>query len=533
MIPTITSKKQYNCDGSQTVFSFDFKIFSKTDIVVILTDSDGIESILTYITDYTVSATNNDFSQGGDVTTVATYASGNKITVMRVIDFKQETDYENNEKFDAAAFENDLDRAACRDQQLQEQFDRVIHTPRSDETADLEIPAKDARAGNFLAFNDEGEPIAAEAVSSAPVTNFMKTVLDDETAVLARATLGVHSLADSHKTVSRIIASTDSDSEYQNRADTVIDTDDDAGAAINTILSTVNGMGGGIVLVLPGTYNIETTITPANYVTLMGMGFGTLFKRMAAIQYVIDVSGSSYCTLKDFQIDGNKSSFSGGIYIGIYANLNYTNNNQNIISHDNDDYGFYKCCFLTNCYAYGNTSGISQCRQINNGYSYNNSEYGFDTCFNVCACFSYSNIKSGYYNNNQITACEATGNLENGFQTCVNVSSCWAYQNHNDGFLGGRYISGCNAEDNTNIGFNGAYHLSNCLASSNDLHGFSGCVGITNCFATNNTGYGYSTCTACGHNRSTFNTAGNYNTCYADYAGSVAVADTAAGGWNG
>jgi hypothetical protein len=78
-------------------------------------------------------------------------------------------------------------------QQAAESIGRTLHYPVSDSAAlSTEIPNSIDRASKFLAFDADGEPIAAAgSVGELPVTPFMETVLDDATAAAARATLGV------------------------------------------------------------------------------------------------------------------------------------------------------------------------------------------------------------------------------------------------------------------------------------------------------------------------------------------------------
>jgi len=191
MIPTTINKTQYDCNGVQTVFPFAFKIFNETDIVVILRDSVGKETTLEFLSDYDVTAENDDFSDGGNVETFETYDSGNSLTIMRVLELKQETKYKNLEKFPAQTFENDLDKQTCIAQQILEKISRAIQTAVTDEETSLEIPSKLERAGNLFGFDAEGRPMAVTGISGAPTTEFMATLLDDETAAAALTTLGI------------------------------------------------------------------------------------------------------------------------------------------------------------------------------------------------------------------------------------------------------------------------------------------------------------------------------------------------------
>lgn len=69
-VPDISNTANYSCNGSTTSFAFSFPIPSTdtSQITVILrTVATGEADTLTEVIDYTVSATNNDYSSGGTV----------------------------------------------------------------------------------------------------------------------------------------------------------------------------------------------------------------------------------------------------------------------------------------------------------------------------------------------------------------------------------------------------------------------------------------------------------------------------------
>ncbi len=81
-VTATTPRVQYNCSGG-TTYPFSFGAMQSADITVILINSSGVNTILANPTDFTVSCTNNDCSNGGTVTTTQAYASGNKIKIVR------------------------------------------------------------------------------------------------------------------------------------------------------------------------------------------------------------------------------------------------------------------------------------------------------------------------------------------------------------------------------------------------------------------------------------------------------------------
>ena len=62
-------KVSYPCNGATTEFSIPFKCFIAGDVTVIHIDADGVETVLTETTHYSISG---NLDTGGKITTVAT-----------------------------------------------------------------------------------------------------------------------------------------------------------------------------------------------------------------------------------------------------------------------------------------------------------------------------------------------------------------------------------------------------------------------------------------------------------------------------
>lgn len=166
---------KYNCDGAIVNFTFIFPITREEDIVVILRDADGNETVLTLTTDYTVTGTGASWADGGYITTVATYAAGNTITILRSVEKTQETDYVENDTFPAESHEDALDRDMMAIQELEEIISRCIKMPASDSGVLIsELPTGDLTAGRRIALDDSGN---VTVVDPAPVCTCETTVL--------------------------------------------------------------------------------------------------------------------------------------------------------------------------------------------------------------------------------------------------------------------------------------------------------------------------------------------------------------------
>ena len=95
-----------NCNGVTVDFYFLFKILNEDDIQVILEDSSGVQTVLTLATDYTVTFVPD--IDGGKITTVQTYASGNKIIRARSRAYKQGVSIDTSAGFQADVVEKNI-----------------------------------------------------------------------------------------------------------------------------------------------------------------------------------------------------------------------------------------------------------------------------------------------------------------------------------------------------------------------------------------------------------------------------------------
>ncbi len=174
-VTSSTSRVQYNCNNSTVAFPFTFGVGSSSEIQVILTSSAGVETVLTETTHYSVAATNNRFSNGGTVTTVATYDTGNKITILRNVPVTQASDFTEGMPTLYETFENGLDKLTRISQQQQEQIARTPKLKKSSTLSGVEI---DEGAGRYLRWNDAGTGITTEQNIVPDETTYVWTKAD-------------------------------------------------------------------------------------------------------------------------------------------------------------------------------------------------------------------------------------------------------------------------------------------------------------------------------------------------------------------
>lgn len=165
------SKTTLHGNGDARVWPFTFRVVDESHLQVILTTA-GTETLLTG--GYTVTLAGN----GGSVTyptSGAPLAAGHKITLRRVVPLTQDTDLANQGGFYAETHEDRFDLLAMADQQQQEELDRAIKAPVTDEVA-FDLPSATVRASRILGFQADGTPRAStvtleavEAITTAGV----------------------------------------------------------------------------------------------------------------------------------------------------------------------------------------------------------------------------------------------------------------------------------------------------------------------------------------------------------------------------
>jgi len=123
-VSSATSRVSYNGNGSTTVFAYTFRVFDQDDLTVIIRSANGIETVKTITTHYTVSGVGG--AGGGNVTMLTAPASGETITILREQDLIQELDIVPNDPFPASSVEDALDKLTFMVQQHEETLGRTI-----------------------------------------------------------------------------------------------------------------------------------------------------------------------------------------------------------------------------------------------------------------------------------------------------------------------------------------------------------------------------------------------------------------------
>ena len=127
MISTDTSTATGVLTSSTQTIVLGFYFMANTDLVVTRTRA-GVITTLTLDSDYSVLGAGNE--KGGSIT-VTGQASGDVITIVRTVDYKQLSNYVPLTKLSATTIERDFDRCAMRDQQIVRRVKDLEDNPSS------------------------------------------------------------------------------------------------------------------------------------------------------------------------------------------------------------------------------------------------------------------------------------------------------------------------------------------------------------------------------------------------------------------
>ncbi|MCW9039385.1 MAG: phage tail fiber protein [Rhodospirillales bacterium] len=187
-IGDVAPRIQYAADGAQTDFTYPFPVFADADMEAYIDDA---LKILT--ADYTVSGAGS--SEGGVVTFASAPAAGVTVTLRRRLAIRRTTDFQEGGAFRAKVINDELDYQTAAIQQVADELSRVVRLDPTDADAALTLPRKADRASAFLAFDANGDPVAAVDAGGYPASPFAATLLDDADAPAMHATLGLGAAA--------------------------------------------------------------------------------------------------------------------------------------------------------------------------------------------------------------------------------------------------------------------------------------------------------------------------------------------------
>jgi hypothetical protein len=166
-ISDTSSRVQYTASSSQTAFTVPFEFFNDDDLVVIHTNSGGVDSTLTKaaspssVSQYSVSGAGE--SGGGNITLGSGATAGDKYTIFRNLPIARTTDFPTSGTFPIETLNTELDKIVALIQQAEVKINLSPKASSSTSTAfGLTFPELVANklltvnsAGNGLEFSQE------------------------------------------------------------------------------------------------------------------------------------------------------------------------------------------------------------------------------------------------------------------------------------------------------------------------------------------------------------------------------------------
>jgi len=188
-VPINDRRIQYVAIASQTIFPYDFEIFSEQEVEVIKTiAATGASQTLILTNDYTVTNVGND--NGGNIVLNSGTENDDVITITGKTLVERNTDFNQAGNFLMSDLNDQLDRLTRISQESSTSGSRAVTLKDADTADSLQLPVTSERISKFLAFDSNGEAIASPgSVDEVPTTDYTRTFLESDNATEAKTIL--------------------------------------------------------------------------------------------------------------------------------------------------------------------------------------------------------------------------------------------------------------------------------------------------------------------------------------------------------
>ncbi|SKA37808.1 hypothetical protein SAMN02745126_05961 [Enhydrobacter aerosaccus] len=198
-VSSTSSRVVYQGNGATTVFPFAFKVQQAADLIVVYTDATGTDTVLSQ-SQY--AATGFGLDAGGTVTypiSGSPIAAATTLTIYRDVAPTQPTSISNQGAMWPQVIEAALDRLTFIAQKITDTASRALVVSATDGGTVNALPPKIQRANAYLAFDNNGQPIAAQNVGTTTVSSWLAANFLTMTSRLAALTaLGGAGTADNN-----------------------------------------------------------------------------------------------------------------------------------------------------------------------------------------------------------------------------------------------------------------------------------------------------------------------------------------------
>lgn len=161
-LDTTASRVSYPGAGSTGPFAFPFKVFAYVDLLVTRRSSTGVETELTYVTDFSATGAG---SASGTITLVNALEVGERLVIRRAPDLTQDTSVRNGGPYFGSVHEDEFDLLVMQIQSLQDQIDRSPKLLETYDPSTYDMTGLVPEPNKVLAFNSSGTGIEARTIS--------------------------------------------------------------------------------------------------------------------------------------------------------------------------------------------------------------------------------------------------------------------------------------------------------------------------------------------------------------------------------
>lgn len=201
-VSTTTVRETKTGDGATVSWSFAFQALDAAHVYVKAHDTAaGTITELTQDVDFSVTLTGTTRPAAGSIALLGTYlatppASTVELEIYRVTPKTQPVPLDPRSSFASASPEAMFDRFMLIGQEWADLAERVLRLDDGDGASIDPLPSAESRASKYLGFDADGNPMAvAAAASTALISAFVQTLIDDTTNTAFAATLGAPLLA--------------------------------------------------------------------------------------------------------------------------------------------------------------------------------------------------------------------------------------------------------------------------------------------------------------------------------------------------
>lgn len=182
-VSTATARNTYTGTGITGPYTYSFRIFADSELLVTTRNLVGGETTLVLTTDYTVTGAGN--ANGGTITLTSALTTGWTLSITRNVTLTQATDLQNQGAFYAQTIEDIADKRTMIEQQLDDTLDRALRLPVTETgtAANTTLPVSTLRANKALIFDASGNP-AVGTVSGSTIPDVSLIQVVDTVAAL-------------------------------------------------------------------------------------------------------------------------------------------------------------------------------------------------------------------------------------------------------------------------------------------------------------------------------------------------------------